>query len=214
MLHSYDKWFEDHTDELNQVEDYWTKRDELITTLKGGATILMARATEDDDDDDNKEVESPEGDGSQARRLVVEDAKAKARRVGKIIESVTSGVTITFISRLSRASTEAITTIGPPPMFDPLKICFYYLEVEFGGIRRDQMRHIHDFKKEIGDTPRIIYVRLARFARKNGDAFTKRQMVSLYMAKQDKKLQDMAHPHMLLMCGGQATLAQTYALVE
>ena len=45
------------------------------------------------------------------------------------------------------------------------------------------MRHIQDFKKEAGDTPRIMYARLARFARESGDAFTERQLVELYMGK-------------------------------
>ena len=49
------------------------------------------------------------------------------------------------------------------------------------------------------DTPRIMYARLARFARESGDAFTERQLVELYMGKQDKKIRDLAHPHMLLL---------------
>ena len=76
------------------------------------------------------------------------------------------------------------------------------------------MRHVQDFKKEVGDTPRIMYARLARFAKESGDAFTERQLVALYMGKQDKKLQDMAHPYMLLQYGGRATLAQAFAIVE
>lgn len=47
-----------------------------------------------------------------------------------------------FISRLSKASTKAIATIGPPPLFNPLVLFFQHLEVEFGGIIRDCMRHI------------------------------------------------------------------------
>ena len=59
-----------------------------------------------------------------------------------------------------------------------------------------------------------MYARLARFACESGDAFTERQLVSLYMSKQDKKLQDMAHLHMLLLYGRRATLAQAFAVVE
>ena len=92
-------------------------------------------------------------------------------------------------------------------MFDPLKIFFDYLEVEFGGIQRDRMRHIQDFKNDVGDTPRIMYVGLARFARESDDVFTERQLVFLYMTKQNKKLQDMAYPYMLLMYGDRATLS-------
>ena len=46
------------------MEDYWTRRVELITALKEGAAILMARTTKDDEDDGNTEVDSAEGDGS------------------------------------------------------------------------------------------------------------------------------------------------------
>ena len=193
------------------MEDYWTRRVKLNTALKKGAAIPMARATEGDEDDDEEEAESPEGGGSQVVRLA---AKAKAHRLGKTTKSSTLGAIVRFISRLSRASTEAIATIGPPPMFDPVNIFFDYLEVEFGGIQRDPMRHTQDFKKEVEDTPRIMYVRLAKFARESNDAFRERQLVSLYMTKQDIKLQDMTHPHMLLMYNGRVTLPQTFVVVE
>ena len=41
--------------------------------------------------------------------------------------------------------------MGPPPMFDLLKIFFEYLMMEFGGIRNDRMHRIQDFNKEVGD---------------------------------------------------------------
>ena len=207
-LQAYDAWFEDHREDLDAVEDYWTRRVELVTALKEGAAIPAARALDDDDNDDNEEV-STSADAARTARL--QAAAARARRAR---ESAASGTTVTFISRLSRASTEAIATIGPPPYFDPLVLFFEHLEVEFGGIRRDRMRHIQDFKKEVGDTPRIMYARLARFARESGDAFTERQLVELYMGKQDKKIREMTHPHLLLMYGGRATLAQAFAIVE
>ena len=102
--------------------------------MKEGAVIPIARATKNDDDGGDKEAESPEGDGSQVERFAAKDAKTKSRKVGKITESSTSGGIVTIISRLFRAFIEAISTIGPPLRFDPLKIFFYYLEVEFGGI--------------------------------------------------------------------------------
>jgi len=104
--------------------------------------------------------------------------------------------------------------MGPPSQLDPLQLFFEHLEMEFGGIRRDRMCHIQNFKKETGDTPHIMYARLSKFARESGDAFTERQLVELYMGKQDKKIRDMAHPHMLLAYGGRATLAQAFAIVE
>lgn len=59
-----------------------------------------------------------------------------------------------------------------------------------------------------------MYAHLARFAHESGDAFTKRQLVELYMEKQDKKIQVMAHPHMFLLYRGWATLAQPFIIVE
>ena len=45
-----------------------------------------------------------------------------------------------------------MASLGDPPSFEPLKEFFDYLEVEYGGIRRDRMRHIQDFHREKGDT--------------------------------------------------------------
>ena len=77
------------------------------------------------------------------------------QRAGKAAESATVGTTITFISRLFRASIKATATIGPPSIFDLLVLFFQHLEVEYGSIRRDRMRHIQDFNKEARHTPRI-----------------------------------------------------------
>ena len=109
---------------------------------------------------------------------------------------------------------EAVASLGDPPPFEHLKEFFEYLETEYGSIRRDRMCHIQDFQREKGDTPRIMYARLARFAKETGDVFTERQLVALYMARQDKHLQQMAHPQLLLDYGGRATLAEAFSLVE
>ena len=203
-LQAYDSWYENNQDDLNEVEDYWARRVELVTALKEGAAIPAATTSRTSDGADGQGEEVTSGP----------DAARAARLRPTAAASATDGTTTTFISRLSRASTEAIATIGQPPAFEPLALFFEHLEVEFGGIRRDRMRHIQDFKKEIGDTPRIMYARLSKFARESGDAFTERQLVELYMGKQDKKIRDMAHPHMLLLYGGRATLAQAFAIVE
>jgi hypothetical protein len=44
--------------------------------------------------------------------------KGNERYYGKCL----FGAVVSFLSRLSKASIEATTTIGPPPMFDPLKL--------------------------------------------------------------------------------------------
>ena len=194
-LQSYDSWYEEHEEQLLVVELYWTQRVELVTALKEGATIPEARGN----------VE--EGDEAGTSILERPRRETRARPTG-------SSTTGSFLSRLSHATMEAVATLGDPPPFEPLREFFDYLEVEYGGIRRDRMRHIQDFQREKGDTPRIMYARLARFARETGDAFTERQLVALYMAKQDKHIQQMAHPQLLLTYGGRATLAQAFSLVE
>lgn len=78
--------------------------------------------------------------------------------------------------------------MGPLPQFDPPQLFFEHLETKFGGIRRNRMCHIQDFKKETGYTPRIIYARLSKFTHENKDAFTDCQLVELYIGKQDKKI--------------------------
>lgn len=85
--------------------------------------------------------------------------------------------------------------------------------MEFGGIQQDQICHIQDFKKEMGDTPHIMYPKLFKFTGESGDAFIEHQLVELYIEKQDKKIIDMVHLHMLLLYGRRATLAQTFATV-
>jgi hypothetical protein len=59
-----------------------------------------------------------------------------------------------------------------------------------------------------------MYARLPKFACESGDAFIEGQLVELYMEKQDKKIRDMAHTHMLLLYGGRVTLAQAFPMVE
>ena len=147
-------------------------------------------------------------DDEEASTVRVSRRERAARPTGS------SMTTWSFLSRLSQATKEAVASFGDPPPFEPLKEFFDYLEVEYGGIRRDRMHHIQDFQREKGDTLRIMYVRLARFAKETGDAFTERQLVALYMAKQDKHIQQMAHPQLLLAYGGRAILAQAFSLIE
>ena len=42
-----------------------------------------------------------------------------------------------------------------------------------------------------------MYARMAQYAKENRDAFMKQQLVALYMEKQDKKLQKMAHLYII-----------------
>ena len=77
----------------------------------------------------------------------------RVSRKGKASKPTGSSTTTgSFLSRLSQATMEAVASLGGPPPFEPLKEFFDYLEVEYGGIRRDRMRHIQDFQREKGDT--------------------------------------------------------------
>ena len=101
---------------------------ELITALKEGAAISDARGevvTEVDPDDDE-----------EASIVWVLRRGRVARPTGS---STTTG---SFLSRLSQTTREAAASLGDPPPFEPLKEFFDYLEVDYGGIRRDRMRHI------------------------------------------------------------------------
>ena len=109
---------------------------ELITALKEGAAIPDARGevvTEIDPDDDE-----------EASTVRVSRRERATRPAGS------STTTWSFLSRLSQATKEAVASLGDPPPFEPLKEFFDYLEVEYGGIRRDRMRHIQDFQREKG----------------------------------------------------------------
>lgn len=134
-LQAYDSWYENNQDNLDEVEEYRARRVELVTALKEGAAVTTA-AIFDIGDDRNEGNTS----GSDAARI----ARIRIRAA----TSATSEPAVSFISRLSRASTEAIATIESPPHFDPQRLFFDHLEVEFDGLRRDRMRDIQDFKKE------------------------------------------------------------------
>ena len=45
------------------------------------------------------------------------------------------------------------------------------------------MCHIQNFTKEVGNIAHIMYSWLAKFVQKSKDAFTKRQLITLYMEK-------------------------------
>jgi len=105
---------------------------ELVTALKKGAAFSATQASKTGDEGEEKGEEATSGlDAARATRLRSKSTTSSA-----------DGAISTFISRLSRASTEAIATMGPPPQFDPLQLFFEYLEIEFGGIRHDCMHQI------------------------------------------------------------------------
>ena len=121
-------------------------------------------------------------DGSQVTKFVAEDVGYKACRVDKSIERyIMDNDYIQF--SLFRAFIEVMNTSRPSLMFDQLKIFLEYQDMEFGGIRHDQMHCIQDFKEDVGDTPRIMYTHLAKFTHENGNVITKRELMALYITK-------------------------------
>ena len=88
--------------------------------------------------------------------------------------------------------------MGAPPVFEPLQAFELHLQEEYGGFRRDQMQRIHDFRREKDDTPRIMYTRLAKFARESGSVFTESQLQKVFLLKIDKRLLDLALPRIIM----------------
>ena len=102
---------------------------ELVTALKEGAAIPNVQV----------EDEVEEGDEGGTSNLERPRKAIRARAPRPTSSSTTMG---SFLSRLSYATMEAVASLGDPPPFEPLKEFFEYLETEYGGIRRDRMRHI------------------------------------------------------------------------
>ena len=76
------------------------------------------------------------------------------------------------------------------------------------------MQRIHDFRWKKDDTPRIMYTRLARFAREFGGVFTESQLVKVFLSNIDKRLLHLALPRIIMEFGGRAPLAEVFAIVE
>ena len=117
---------------------------ELVTALKEGAAISDARV----------EVEVEEGDEGGMSILERPRKAIRAQAPRPTSSSTTTG---SFLSRLSHATMEAVASLSDLPPFEPLKEFFEYLEIEYGGIRRDRMRHIQDFQREKGDTVHYVF---------------------------------------------------------
>ena len=192
-LQTYERWTDEHELQLREVERYWEARVELISALKEGAVASLLPTV--------KVEEKPaEGSGSSS-----EDTKGKALVLGQ--PSIT-------LSRVAQATQAALSAIGEPPVFDPLRLFIAHLEIEYGGFRRDQMQRIQDFRREKEDTPRTMYTRLARFAVESGGVFAESQLVKIFLSKIDKRLLDLAMPRIILHYHGRATLAQAFTEVE
>ena len=71
------------------------------------------------------------------------------------------------LSHYAQATHAALASLRAPPVFEPLRAFELHLQEEFGGFRWDQMQRIQDFRLEKDDTPRTMYTRSARFAKKS-----------------------------------------------
>ena len=98
---------------------------------------------------------------------------------------------------MAQAFNAAVDAVGPPPAFNPLALFMRHLDLEYGGFRRDQMHHIRDFRREKDDTPSTMYTRLARLSADTGNVFTNQQLVEIFLANLDKKVQDPMRWHLI-----------------
>ena len=94
------------------------------------------------------------------------------------------------LSRMAQALKATVAAVGPSPAFTPLVLFMRHLDLEYGGFRRDQMHCIRDFRYEKDDTPRTMYTRLARLSADTGNVFINQQLVEIFLANLDKKVQD------------------------
>lgn len=197
-LQTYGRWTEEHSLQLLQVERYWEARIELISALKEGAVSSLIPTVKDGD--------PPKEEGGTSSG----DTKGKVIALGVPSDSSTPST----LSRIAQAMQAALSAVGEPPSFEPLRVFIAHLESEYGGFRRDQMQRIQDFRREKEDTPRTMYTRLTRFAVESGGVFAESQLVKIFLSKIDKRLLELATPRIILNYDGKATLTQAFAEVE
>ena len=178
--------------ELREVERYWKTRVQLVSALKEGATsTLMA----------DVKSEMPEG-------VFVVDVE------GSTPATASTSSPSFSLSRYAHATQATLASLGAPPIFEPLRAFQLHLQEEYGGLRRDQMQRIQDFRREKNNTSCTMYTRLARLARESGGVFAKSQLVKVSLTKIDKRILDLALSRIIMKYGGRATLAEAFAIVE
>ena len=122
---------------LRQVEQYWKTRIELVSALKEGATSSSMA-------DSDVKTEVSEG-------VYVVDVKGgsldwpKAKSYASTTVSMSSPVLP--LSRYAYATQAAIASSGAPPYFESLWAFELHLHEEYGGLHRDQMQRIQDFRR-------------------------------------------------------------------
>ena len=92
-IQSYDIWYEDYKDDLDEVEHHWTHCVELITSLKKS----LVRAMDDKDNfGDDDDVLGESFLANPTTKLLVRAPKAaiatKAHIIANIVESATLGI--------------------------------------------------------------------------------------------------------------------------
>ena len=179
--------------QLCQVERYWEARVGLIAALNEGDVASFIPTV--------KEGEQPRDGSSSSSRDTTGIAS-------------TSGQPSMTLSRMAQVSHAALSPVGNPPLFEPLRLFIAHLEVEYSGLRGDHMQRIQDFRRENEDTPRKMYTRLARFAVESRGVFAESQLVKIFLSKIDKRLLDLATPRIIINCKGRARVAQAFAKVE
>ena len=171
-LHTYEQWRDAHWMELRQVERYWEIRVELVYVLKGGATFSW--------------LAKPVVKTEQEEYVFVVDMEATflnkpKKNVSTFISASTSSL-IFSVFGYAQATEAALASLGVLPV-DPMQVFQLHLEEEYGGFYQDQIQRIQVFRREKENTPCIIYMRLARFAREPGGVFTVGQLVKVFFVK-------------------------------
>lgn len=197
-LQTYREWLRDHAELLHPVQVYWRRRMDMVNLLKESWVSLDTPFQVKPKVETEFSGEESVGEGSK----------------GKGVATVDVDLTEEPMSRMARVLEATLARVGPPPAFEPLVRFLDHLEEEYGGFHRDQMQRIQDFRREKEDTPPSMYTRLSRLASETEDVFTDRQLVQIYLSKQEKRIVDVVRPIMLDRFGGRATLRQVLREVE
>ena len=113
-LQTYERWTEEYTVQLYQVERYWEARVELITALKEGVVASFITTVKE-------EEQSRDGSSSSS-----------GETTGIALASGEPSMTL---SRMAEATYTALFAVGDPPSFEPLCLFIAHLKIEYRGFR-------------------------------------------------------------------------------
>ena len=112
-----------------------------------------------------------------------------------------------WVTQMTLASLSALPDLDHQQEFQ------LHLEEEYEGFCRDQIYRIQDLRRKNDNIPYTMYTRLAKFAKEFGGVFAKKQLVKVFWSNIDKHLIDLVLPMIIMDYGGQAILADAFAVV-